>query len=131
MDMSDGSVECRQSHPAPTHVRGVGSLHVILAFFRGNNNNNININSNNNNSNNNRNNENNKNNKNTENTKNNKKDLSSFLNARRFSGLYFEDVVSLVIAHGLLPPGHMPESLYVVLADLSEHVFAEGQLVAW
>ena len=58
-------------------------------------------------------------------------DLSSFLNARRSADLFFEDVVSLVIAHGLLSAEARPTSLCIVLSDLAERTFQEGQVVAW
>ena len=117
VDMSDGSVECRHSHAGIQGTRCIQGIHrghhVILAFFRGGGGSKPPTQ------------------KGRAKTAGNGGDLSAFLNARRLSGLYFEDLVALVAAHGLLPQGHRPDALYVVLADLSEHVFEEGQIVSW
>lgn len=111
VDMSDGTVQCMtggsQGYGGEQHISGMSgmSTNIILAFFRGCSH------------------------SRTSTVKS--RDLSSVLNARRSSELCFEDVVSLVIAHGLLSVEARPESLCIVLADLSERVFGEGEVVTW
>lgn len=117
VDMSDGTVQCMTGSQgygggsgsgAEQHMQGVSgmsgmSTHVIiLSFFKG-----------------------------CSACTGKSRDISSFLNKRRSARLCFEDVVSLVIAHGLLNAEARPTSLCVVLADLSEMTFREGQVVAW
>lgn len=115
VDMSDGSVECRQDRgvsalSAQHCIHGVSGIsrggaeetHIILAFFRGGK------------------------------VSSSSKDLTAFLNARKHARLFFEDVASLTIAHGLMAPfDEAPKLLHIVLADLSERTFGEGQVVAW
>jgi len=122
VDMSDGTVQCCQGSGSEQHhgirgIRGI-STHIILAFFRGCAASASASDSD-------------SHSRTTSSTVRSVVDLSSFLNARRSADLFFEDVVSLVIAHGLLSAEARPTSLCIVLSDLSERTFQEGQVVVW
>jgi hypothetical protein len=108
VEMDDGRVECRKRDVSYMHGVGV-HRHAILAFFssciKGGD------------------------------SGDSTDDISTFLNARLDSRLQFADVVALAMAHGLLGKKSIkcyhPRSLCVVLTDLSERVYVDGDIVHW